>query len=82
MVYSYLGFRQALEYGGEAKNPQRDIPRATIYSVMIAMVLYALLQVAFIGAIRWIPAETGSAAPGSWSLIPSEPIGSHLSLQN
>ncbi len=76
IVFAYLGFRQALEFGGEAKNPQRDVPRATIYSVIVAIVLYTLLQVAFIGAIRWIPAETGSLAPGSWSGITSVTIGS------
>jgi amino acid transporter len=53
IVFSFLGFRQALDYGGEAKNPQRDIPRATIYSVLIGIVIYVLLQIAFTGAINW-----------------------------
>ncbi len=53
IVFSFLGFRQALEYAGEARRPQRDVPRATILSVLIAVVLYTLLQIAFTGAIRW-----------------------------
>ncbi|MGH7697715.1 MAG: APC family permease, partial [Candidatus Dormibacteria bacterium] len=53
IVFSYLGFRQALDFGGEARNPQRDVPRATIASVLAGMVLYVLLQAAFIGAIKW-----------------------------
>src|SRR5579875_139453 len=53
IVFAYLGFRQALEYAGEARRPQRDVPRATILSVLIAIVLYVLLQVAFTGGIRW-----------------------------
>ncbi len=68
IVFSYLGFRQALEYGGEAKNPQRDIPRATIYSVIVAMVLYTLLQFAFIGAIKW---TSGGVSVGNWGGITS-----------
>lgn len=28
IVFSFLGFRQALDYGGEARDPQRDIPFA------------------------------------------------------
>ncbi|HEX4203758.1 MAG TPA: amino acid permease [Ktedonobacteraceae bacterium] len=53
IVFSFLGFRQGLDYGSEAKNPQRDVLRATILSVIIATVLYALLQIAFTGAINW-----------------------------
>lgn len=53
IVFSYLGFRQALDFGGEARNPQRDIPFATIASVLIGIVIYVLLQVAFTGGIVW-----------------------------
>ena len=52
IVFSYLGFRQALDYGGEAKNPQRDIPRALILSVVIGIIVYEILQLVYIGAIR------------------------------
>lgn len=53
IVFSFLGFRQALDFGGEARRPQRDIPIATILSVAIGTVLYVLLQVAFTGGINW-----------------------------
>lgn len=53
IIFSYLGFRQGLDFGGEARNPQRDIPFATIGSVLIGIVLYTLLQVAFLGGINW-----------------------------
>jgi len=53
IVFSYLGFRQGLDYGGEAANPQRDIPWATIMSVVIGIVIYTLLQAAFTGGIVW-----------------------------
>ncbi|MGH7758687.1 MAG: APC family permease [Candidatus Dormibacteria bacterium] len=53
IVFSYLGFRQALDFAGEAKNPQRDVPIATIASVVAGLLLYVLLQAAFIGAIKW-----------------------------
>ena len=53
IVFSFLGFRQALDYGGEARNPQRDIPIATIASVLAGLALYVLLQASFIGAIKW-----------------------------
>lgn len=51
IVFAFNGFRQPIEFAGEAKNPQRDIPRAIIYSVLIGLVIYLLLQIAFIGAV-------------------------------
>jgi len=74
IVFAYLGFRQALEFGGEAKNPQRDIPRALILSVIAAIILYTFLQFAFIGALRWGPA--GISVAGDWAAITSAKIGS------
>jgi amino acid transporter len=66
IVFSYLGFRQALEYAGEARRPQKDVPRATILSVLIAIVLYTLLQVSFTGGIRW---GSLGVKVGNWSLL-------------
>jgi amino acid transporter len=51
IVFSYLGFRQAVDMAGESKNPQRDVPRAVITAVVLAIALYTLLQVVFIAAI-------------------------------
>lgn len=53
IVFSYLGFRQGLDYGGEARNPQRDIPFATIGAVIIGTIIYTLLQLAFNGGLNW-----------------------------
>jgi amino acid transporter len=36
---------------GEASNPQRNVPLAMIGAVFISLVIYVLLQVAFIGAV-------------------------------
>jgi amino acid transporter len=52
IVFSYLGFRQGIELAGESRNPKRNIPIAVIGSVLITAVLYILLQIAFIGAVR------------------------------
>ena len=64
IVFAFLGFRQALDFGGEAKNPQRDVPRATVLSVVIATVLYTLLQIAFVGSVTW---ATHGLTAGNWS---------------
>lgn len=51
IVFAFLGFRQPIEFAGEAKNPQRTVPLAIVLSVGIGAVLYVLLQIAFIGAV-------------------------------
>lgn len=53
IIFAYTGFRSAMDYSGEARNPGRDVPRAMLLSVAITIVLYTLLEVAFIGGIRW-----------------------------
>jgi amino acid transporter len=64
IVYAYMGFRAALDYSGEAKNPSKDVPRAIILAVLTTIVLYTLLQVAFIGGLRW---GASGLVPGDWS---------------
>ncbi|WP_048054392.1 APC family permease [Sulfolobus acidocaldarius] len=68
VVFSYLGFRQAVEYGGEGKNPRKDIPFAVIGSLLIAIVLYTLLQVAFTGGVNW---SAAGVKVGNWTGLTS-----------
>ncbi|QXJ32549.1 APC family permease [Saccharolobus shibatae] len=66
IIYSYLGFRQPIEYSGEAKNPEKNVWRAIILSIIIAILIYTFLQIAFIGAINWVSA---GITPGNWSAL-------------
>ncbi|PWI42765.1 APC family permease [Streptomyces sp. ICBB 8177] len=51
IIFALLGFEQAIQLAGESRNPKRDLPRATIGSVLIGAVIYTLLQVVYIGAL-------------------------------
>lgn len=51
IVFSLLGFEQAVQLAGEARNPARDIPRAVITSIIVGALIYILLQVAFVLAL-------------------------------
>lgn len=51
IIFALLGFEQAIQLAGESRNPKRDLPRATIGSVLIGAVIYILLQVVYIGAL-------------------------------
>lgn len=75
IVFSFLGFRQALDYGGEARNPQRDVPLSTILSVVVAVVLYTLLQLAFTGSLLWSKlgikvGDWAGLSKSSWATAP------------
>ncbi len=63
IVFALLGFEQAVQLGGEARNPERDLPRAVILSILIGAGIYMLLQVAFIGALS----PKTLAAHGPWT---------------
>ncbi|MGW2029383.1 MULTISPECIES: APC family permease [Streptomyces] len=51
IIFALLGFEQAIQLAGESRNPQRDLPRATLGSVAIGAVIYILLQIVFIAAL-------------------------------
>ena len=78
IVFSFLGFRQGLDYGGESRTPQRSIPIATIGSVLIGILIYVLLQVAFIGAIDF---KSLGLLSGQWSSLAPLANGSYLNAQ-
>jgi amino acid transporter len=51
VIFSYLGFEQAIQLGGESQNPRRNIPLAVVGAMILGVVLYIALQIAFIGAL-------------------------------
>ncbi len=51
VVFAYLGFEQAIQFGGESRDPQRNIPFAVIGAMIIGSVVYILLELAFVGAL-------------------------------
>lgn len=60
LVFAYTGFRNIVELSGEARDPRRTVPRALITTILVTIVLYLGLQLAFLGAV---PA---GALAGGW----------------
>jgi len=52
VIFAEGGFEQCIQVAGEAENPQRNVPRAIIYSMIIGTLVYLLLEVAFVGALN------------------------------
>jgi amino acid transporter len=52
IVFSFNGFQSPVNLAGEARNPSKSIPIAVIGSILLALVIYVLLQIAYIGAVN------------------------------
>ena len=52
IVFSFNGFQSPINLAGEARNPAKSVPFAVIGSILLALVIYVLLQVAYIGAVN------------------------------
>ncbi|MFE7611398.1 amino acid permease [Streptomyces celluloflavus] len=53
LFFSYIGFDAASTAGEEAKNPQRDLPRAIMLSLVLVTLLYCLVAAVAVGALPW-----------------------------
>ncbi|PRH79740.1 amino acid permease [Streptomyces solincola] len=62
LFFSYIGFDAASTAGEEAKNPQRDLPRAIMLSLIIVTALYVLVAAVAVGAWKWTKFEGSSAS--------------------
>jgi amino acid transporter len=51
IVFSFNGFQSPVNLAGEARNPGRSLPFAIIGAILIATVVYVLLQVAYLGSV-------------------------------
>jgi amino acid transporter len=51
MVFAYTGFRNIIELSGEVREPRKHIPAALVTTMLVTIVLYLGLQVAFLGAV-------------------------------
>ena len=53
VFYAYIGFDAISTTAEECKNPQRDLPRGMIYSLLICTVLYILIALVLTGMERY-----------------------------
>jgi amino acid transporter len=53
VFFAYIGFDAVSVLAEESKNPQRDLPRGMIYSLVICTVVYILLSLVLTGAVHY-----------------------------
>jgi basic amino acid/polyamine antiporter, APA family len=53
VFYAYIGFDAISTTAEECKNPQRDLPRGMMYSLLICTVLYILIALVLTGIVHY-----------------------------
>jgi fructoselysine transporter len=56
-IYSYFGYYNICNLGGEIRDPERNIPRGIFLSILGITVLYLAMQTSILGVIPWREAE-------------------------
>jgi APA family basic amino acid/polyamine antiporter len=52
-VYDYWGYYNVCFIGGEIKDPERNIPRAILYSILAVAAIYIVMNISILGVIHW-----------------------------
>ncbi len=52
IFFAYIGFDAVSTTSEEAKNPEKDVPKGIIYSLLICTVLYILMSAVFTGIVK------------------------------
>ncbi len=59
VFFAYIGFDAISTTAEECKNPQRDLPRGMIYSLIICTVVYVLLALVLTGMVHYTTLNVG-----------------------
>lgn len=59
VFFAYIGFDAISTTAEECKNPQRDLPRGMIYSLIICTILYILLALVLTGMVSYTRLNVG-----------------------
>ncbi len=59
VFFAYIGFDAISTTAEECKNPQRDLPRGMIYSLIICTVIYVLLALVLTGMVNYSKLDVG-----------------------
>jgi len=75
VIYAYTGFESGTVVAGEARDPQRDVPRALLAGLSVCVGLYALIQAVSVAAVDSLATSTrplvdaAAALMGPWAAL-------------
>lgn len=67
VFFAYIGFDVIATASEETKNPQRDLPRGIIYSLVISTILYIGVSIVLTGMVKYT--ELNTASPVATALL-------------
>ncbi|HEX8073001.1 MAG TPA: amino acid permease [Pyrinomonadaceae bacterium] len=70
-VYDYWGYYNVCFFGGEVKDPGRNIPRAVLLSILFVGLIYIVMNVSILGVIPWREFASTANTPAQRYVISS-----------
>jgi amino acid transporter len=68
-TYDYGGYNNVCLIGEEVRNPNRTIPRAVIYSIILIAVLYLAMNLSILGTVPWQQGQHSTAIVADYMQI-------------
>ncbi|MBC7446697.1 MAG: amino acid permease [Hymenobacteraceae bacterium] len=75
VFFAYIGFDAISTTAEECKNPQRDLPRAMFYALIICTVLYVLIALVLTGMVSYKELNVGDPLAFVFGRVGMEKIG-------
>jgi APA family basic amino acid/polyamine antiporter len=73
IFFSYLGFEGITRLAEETKDPEKNIPKAIMYSIVITTIIYLLVGIAAVSVVPW---QELAAAKAPLALVAERVFGS------
>lgn len=73
--FTYGGYQQTINFGGEVKNPNRTIPRAIFSGIFIIILLYLLINYAYFKVIGFENLKTADSIAATLAKVIFGPAG-------
>ncbi|MBZ5522987.1 MAG: APC family permease [Acidobacteriia bacterium] len=61
-AYDYWGYYNICFLGAEVRTPERTIPRALIYSILLVAAIYVVMNISILGVIPWQELDQASGS--------------------
>ncbi|MBB6626182.1 amino acid permease [Nocardioides sp. KIGAM211] len=69
VFFAYIGFDVVATTAEEAKNPQKDLPRGIIFSLVICTILYMAVALVITGMVRYDKIDTEAALASAFQSV-------------
>jgi basic amino acid/polyamine antiporter, APA family len=68
-TYDYWGYYNVCFFGGEIREPARNIPRAVLYSIAAVALIYIVMNISILGVIPWRELDQAAKSESRFYII-------------